>query len=148
MGRNGRNSPISRQFSAEGPFRGVADVDFRSDAKLAGVNGANALREGRGLIDTHQVDRASGPARARELASQEPWACLGGLDKCVEGLGAVFELVAAGGVGGRNESAEFHQVAGSQGNSTLANPLVLGEHVPGALAADGIEPVPVFRQLL
>ena len=115
---------------------------------LRACSGANALREGLGLIGTHEIDRASGPARAGELASQEPWACLGGLDEGVEGLGAVLEVVAAGGMGGGNEASEFHQVAGSQGNGTLANPLVLGEHVPGSLAADGIEPVPVFRQLL
>src|SRR5271157_2434609 len=148
MSRNGRSSPSSRKIAAQDPFRSVADVDFRSDAKLAGVNGSNAFREGFGLIDTHQIDRASGPARAREFASEEPRTGLGRLDKCVEGLGAVLEVVAAGGVGGRNEAAEFRQVAGSQGNSTLANPLVLGEHVTGALAADGIERVPVFRQLL
>src|SRR5271166_5844379 len=89
-------------FPTQCAFRGVADVDFRSDAKLAGVKGSNAFREGLGLIDAHQVDRASGPARARKFASKKPRTCLGRLDQRVEGFGAVLEVVAAGGVGGRN----------------------------------------------
>ena len=121
--------------AAQGPFRGMANVDLRSDAELAAVQGANALRKGIGLIGTHQVDGAAGPARARKLASQESGTCLGGFDQRVECLRAVLEVVAAGSVGGRNQAAEFNEVAGSQRNDTLANPLVLAEDVPGALAA-------------
>ncbi len=59
----------------------------------------------------------------------------------------VLEVVAAGSVRRRNQAAEFLKVAGSQGDSPLANPLVLAQHVPGALAAHGIKPVPVLLQI-
>ena len=75
------------------------------------VGCADVLREGLGLVGTHQVHRAARPACAGKLAAQEPWRGFGRLDKGIEGLGAVLEVVTARGVRGRDQLAEFGQVA-------------------------------------
>ncbi len=140
--------PAAGEVLAERPVGGAADVDVGGDPGLPGVTRPDRLGEVAGAVGPDEVDRAAGPAGARELAAQEAGGGLGRLDQGVERPRAVLEVVAAGGVRGRHQPAEGGDVARLQRLDPLAHPLVLAQDVPGPLAADRVEGVPVGLELL
>ena len=145
-----RNGPLgltafSDDFAAQGPFRGVADVCFRGDPEPAGGDRANAFREDLGLIGPHEVNRTSGPT-SRSLPPRNPGLASAASTRASR-ASELFSKSSRLDACEAETAVQTPLVAGFQGNSTLTNPLILAKHMPGTLAANGIEPVPVFRQL-
>ena len=90
-----------------------------------------------GPVVLDEVDGTPGPARPRELAAEEAGRRLGRLDQGIQGRGAILEVVAAGGVRGRHQPAEFGDVPRLQRLGPAADAVVLRQDMPRRSRAEG-----------
>jgi hypothetical protein len=117
-------------------------VDERWAAEAGLEASDEVLGEFFALAGFDEVDGGPSPAGAGELGAEESGGLLGGLDEGIEFGGAVFEVVAAGGVGFGHEASERSDVAGAEGVDALADAVVFAKDVPCAAAGDGVEGIP------
>ncbi len=136
------------ECAAERSVGGMADMNIGGDSPRAGVPGSDGFSESVGMVGLNQVHRASRPSRPGELGSQESRSGGRGLDKGVQGVGAVFEVVAARGMRGRNQAAKLDEISRSECVGPAPNSLVFREHMASPLAADWVKMIPVLVELI